>query len=106
MGNSFWPYVSKVVLTESGFGLASLVLWASVLFMSTCTVTMFNTFTVAGTFLFFSIFTIIGGIILTFHMVEAIDTPLKDVKFLYRPKGFVENEEKFKRADVEMAERD
>lgn len=76
MGNSFWPYVSKVVLTESGFGLASLVLWGSVLFMSTCTVMMFNTFTVAGTFLFFSIITFIGGIILTMFMKEAIDVPI------------------------------
>jgi hypothetical protein len=56
---------------------------------------MFNTFTVAGTFLFFSLMTFTGGIILCFYMVEAIDTPLSDVKFLYRPKGFIENEEKF-----------
>lgn len=37
MGNLFWPYVQSVIMTESGFSMASLAIWSCVLFMSLCT---------------------------------------------------------------------
>jgi hypothetical protein len=61
MGGNFWPYISSVILTGSGFSLVSYTLWATTLLLSLTTTTLFNTITVEGTFYLFSGFSFLGA---------------------------------------------
>jgi len=78
MGNLFWPYVSAVILTESGFSIASGTLWSCVLFMSIATGSLIDGLGVAGTFFLFSGITFLGGFVLIFLMREAKGASVKN----------------------------
>jgi hypothetical protein len=58
MGSTQWPYIAAVILTDTGLSLASLTVWAGVLFMSTCTVYLFKGLTIPGTFMMFAVLTL------------------------------------------------
>jgi len=86
MGNLFWPYVSTVILTESGFSIASLTLWSCVLFMSIATGSLIGALGAAGTFFLFSGITFLGGFVLLFTIKEAKGASAEELKNLFIPK--------------------
>jgi len=93
IGNLFWPYVSSVIITESGFSLASLALWSGVLFMSLFTNVLMTSLGTAGTFFLFSGITYVGGIIFVFMLKETKGVPAEEMPKLYLPKKKEEESE-------------
>lgn len=87
IGNTFWPYVSSVIITESGFSIASFSIWSGILFMALCTQTLMDGLTTAGTFFFFSGISLIGGVIYCFVLKEIKGVPAERLQLLYLPKS-------------------
>ena len=75
VGSLTWPYMAQVTVTESGYSASTLSLWLSVLSVSFCSVYLMRSLTTAGTFAFFSIMTLIGGMIFVCFLRESKGVP-------------------------------
>jgi hypothetical protein len=75
IGSLIWPYLAEVSATESGYALSTLFLWICVLLITICSVYLMRALTTAGTFFFFSIFTLVGGFVFICFLKESKGVP-------------------------------
>lgn len=68
-GSYFWSYTASVA-NETANSLASIVLWASVLFMATFAHLIFNTLGTSNTFFLFAFLCCLGAVIFFFILKE------------------------------------
>ena len=68
-GSYFWSYTASVA-TETANSLASIVLWASVLFMATCAHLIFDFLGTSNTFFLFAFLCCLGAVIFYFILKE------------------------------------
>ena len=70
-GSYFWSYAATVS-TDTSNSLASIVLWASVLIMATCTHLFLEVLGTEGTFALFSVFCLMGALIFYCTLKETV----------------------------------